>query len=152
MLDYAAAGEKAPTPVPTFMREQAEQEPDPRRIVRQLVDFWSEAHERTLPIFAVIRQAAALDPEVAEFELSRSAQRLRNYEIAARLLAEREAPRPGLTVEDAAASIFAVGHPDLYRFLVREQGWEPSRWAAWAETTLAAALLADGLPKATQLS
>src|ERR1700712_3111411 len=40
VLDSAAAGDHAPTPVPTFMREQAERETDPRRVVDLLVGFW----------------------------------------------------------------------------------------------------------------
>jgi AcrR family transcriptional regulator len=141
VLDFAAAGARAPTPVPTFMREQAEREEDPHRILEQLVEFWLGAFERIAPVGVVIRQAAALDPEVAELERSRAAQRLRNYAIAAQLLADRGALRAGLTIEDAAATIFTVGHPDQYRFLVHEQGWEPSRWAAWVRTSLIAALL-----------
>src|SRR5665647_1404048 len=65
VLDYAAAGERAPTPVPTFMRDQTEREPDSRRVIDQLVEFWRGGLERTAPVFQVIRQAAALDPEVA---------------------------------------------------------------------------------------
>ncbi len=49
----------------------------------------------------------------------------------------------GLSLDDAATTIFAVGHPDLYSFLVLDQGWQPERWAAWAETTLTAALLRE---------
>ena len=47
------------------MREQTEPEPDPRRVIGQLVEFWQGGLERTAPIFEVIRQAAALDPEIA---------------------------------------------------------------------------------------
>ena len=91
VLDYAAAGERAPTPVPTFMRDQTEREPDPRRIIDQLV--------------------------------------------------ERGALREGLTPDDAAAVIFTLGHPDQYRFLVKEQGWPADRWAEWVRSALVAALL-----------
>ena len=55
---------------------------------------------------------------------------------------EDDAPR-NLSLDDAATTIFAVGHPDLYSFLVLDQGWQPQRWAAWAETTLTAALLRE---------
>src|SRR6476646_9938325 len=47
VLDFAAAGDRAPVPVPQFMREQAEAEPDPRRILEQLVEFWRSALPRT---------------------------------------------------------------------------------------------------------
>jgi AcrR family transcriptional regulator len=147
VLDFAAAGDRAPTPVPTFMAEQAEGEPDPRGIIDQLVEFWRGGLARTAPVFQVIRQAAALDPEVAALERKRAEQRLRNYGHAARILDERGGLRPGLSRDDAAAAIFSIGHPDLYRFFVFEQGWEPRRWAAWVQGCLYAALLA-GPPQA----
>ena len=143
VLDAAAAGDRASTPVPVFMREQAEQEPDPRRVIDVLVEFWAGGLARTAPVFAIIRQAAALDPEIAALERRRAEQRLRNYGTAAALLAARGALREGLSIEDAAAAIFAIGHPDAYRFLVADQGWEPERWAAWARIALAGALLRD---------
>jgi len=141
VLDLAAAGERAPTPVPAFMTAQAERESDPRRIIDQLVEFWRGGLPRTAPVFRVIRQAAALDPDVAALERQRAEQRLRNYGIAARILDERGALRPGLSREDAATAIFAIGHPDFYRFFVLEEGWEPERWADWVRECLYAALL-----------
>ena len=144
VLDYAAAGERAPTPVPAFMRDQAEREPDPRRIIDQLVEFWRGGMERIVPVFRVIRQAAALDPEVAALERQRAEQRLRNYGIAARILAERGALHQGLSADDAAAIIFSLGHPDQYHFLVHEHGWPVKRWAEWVRSSLVAALLESG--------
>ncbi len=141
VLDFAAAGERAPVPVPQFMREQAESEPDPRRMIAQLVEFWRGALPRTAPIFRVIREAAAVDPELAELERGRSAQRLRNYHQAAQLLADRDALRPGVTVDGAAAAIFAIGHPETYRALVLDGDWENDAWARWLQPTLEAALL-----------
>ena len=143
VLDFAAAGEHAPTPVPTFMTEQAEREPDPRLVIDQLVEFWRGGLARTAPVFRVIRQAAAIDPVVAELERQRAEQRLRNYGSAARILDERGALRPGLSRDDAAAAIFAIGNPDTYRFFVSEEGWEPERWAEWVRGRLYAALLPD---------
>src|ERR1700692_1877521 len=49
VLDFAAAGERAPVPVPQFMRERAERELDPVRIIEQLVEFWPGALPRTAP-------------------------------------------------------------------------------------------------------
>jgi AcrR family transcriptional regulator len=141
VLDSAAAGERAPVPVPQFMREQAESEPDPRRIIGQLVEFWRSALPRTAPVFRIIREAAAADPEIAALERNRSAQRLRNYQHAAQLLADRNALRPRMTIDDAAAAIFAIGHPETYRTLVLDGDWNDDAWSNWAQATLEAALL-----------
>jgi AcrR family transcriptional regulator len=141
VLDFAAAGERSPEPVPQFMREQAESEPDPRRIIAQLVEFWRGALPRTAPVFRVIREAAAADPEIATLERARTAQRLRNYQQAAQVLADRDALRPGMTIDGAAAAIFAIGHPETYRALVLEGEWDDDAWANWLQATLEAALL-----------
>jgi AcrR family transcriptional regulator len=141
VLDVAAAGERAPAPVPQFMCEQAEREPDPLRIIAQLIEFWRGALPRTAPVFRIIREAAVSDPEIAVLERDRAAQRLRNYRQAAQLLADRDALRPGLTIDAAAAAIFALGHPETYRVLVVDGGWDDDAWADWLQATLVAALL-----------
>ena len=131
VLDFAAAGDRAPRTVPSFMQEQAEAEPDPRKVIELLVDFWRGGLQRTAPIFEVIRQAAALDADIAVLETERGQARLRNYRLAGRLLAERGALREGLTPEAAAAIIFSLGHPESYRLLVLRSGWSIDRWAGW---------------------
>lgn len=141
VLDVAAAGERSPVPVPQFMREQAEQEPNPRRIIAQLVEFWRGALPRTAPVFRIIREAAAADPEIAVLERGRAAKRLHNYRQAAQLLADRDALRPGMTIAAAAAAIFAIGHPETYRALVLDGDWDDEAWANWLQATLEAALL-----------
>jgi AcrR family transcriptional regulator len=141
VLDFAVAGERAPVPVPQFMREQAESEPDPRRIIAQIVEFWRGAFPRTAPLFRIIREAAAADPEIAALERGRSAQRLRNYHQAAQLLVDRNALRPGVTIAGAAATLFAVGHPESYRALVLDGAWDDDTWAIWVQATLESARL-----------
>jgi AcrR family transcriptional regulator len=141
VLDFAAAGEHAPVPVATFMRTQTELERDPRRVIAQLVEFWRGALPRTAPVFRIIREGAASDPEIAELERVRAAQRLSNYEQAAGMLSERNALRPELTIAAAAAVIFAIGHPEAYRTLVLEGGWNEAAWAEWAQSTLERGLL-----------
>ncbi|MDP9266270.1 MAG: TetR family transcriptional regulator [Chloroflexota bacterium] len=141
VLDFAAAGDRAPEPVPEFMRRMAEAETDPRRIIDQLVRFWQDALARTAPVFRILREAAVVDADAAALERRRAAQRLRNYGQAAELLAARGALRSGLTLDAAAATIFAIGHPETYRALVIEGGWDAQRWAAWARASLHNALL-----------
>jgi AcrR family transcriptional regulator len=141
VLDFAAAGERSPVPVPQFMRERAEREPDPRRIIAQLVEFWRSALPRTAPVFRIIREAAAVDTEIAVLERRRAAQRLHNYRQAAQLLADRDALRPGTTIDAGAAVIFAIGHPETYRALVVDGDWDEDAWADWLQATLEGALL-----------
>ena len=96
---------------------------------------------RTAPIFRLIAEAAATDPEIAALERTRAAQRLHNYRQAARILAERGALPDGLCTDDAAATFFAIDHPHTYCTLALDGEWDDDQWAAWAGTTLEAALL-----------
>ncbi|MEY2515725.1 MAG: hypothetical protein QOJ89_3083 [bacterium] len=141
VLDFAAAGDNAPAPVARFMGEQAERARDARGVIELLVEFWRGALPRTAPIFRIIREAAASDAAAAELERARAAQRLRNYHRPAQLIADRGALRAGLTIDGAAAAIFAIGHPETYRTLVLDGDWDDDRWAAWASGALTAALL-----------
>jgi len=141
VLDHAAAGPRAPVPVPEFMRIQTEAQTDPVEIIDQLVTFCTGALARTAPVFRVIREAAATDPEAAALEHARAAQRLANYHMAAQLLRDRGALRESLTIDQAATTIFAIGHPEIYRTLVLAGNWSEAQWARWARATLSAALL-----------
>jgi AcrR family transcriptional regulator len=141
VLDFAAAGERAPLPVPQFMREQTEHELDPHRIIDQLVEFWQGAFPRTAPVFRIIRDAAGIDPEAATLDRDRAAQRLHNYKTAAQLLGRHGALRDELTIDQAAATIFTIGHPETYRTLVLDGNWDDRQWATWARATLETALI-----------
>ena len=141
VLDFAAAGDRAPVPVPVFMTRQAEKATEPQQIVDQLVDFWRAAMPRTAPVFRIVREAAATDPDAAALERGRAAQRLKNYETAAAQLRRVGGLRKGLSTKDAAAAIFAIGHPETYRALVVDGDWDDARWARWVRASLSAALL-----------
>jgi AcrR family transcriptional regulator len=144
VLDYAASGKHAPTPPGAFALAQGAEEPDARKSLDRLVEFWREARARTAPFYEILRQAAAVDPEAAEFERRRAAERFSSYRAGAQLLADRGALREGLTMDDAAAIYFATGHPEIYRSLVVEGNWTPEHWARWIRSTLEAALLSPG--------
>ncbi len=95
---------------------------------------------RTAPVFRIIRDAAGIEPEAATLDRDRAAQRLRNYKSAARRLDQHGALRDGLTIDQAAAAIFTIGHPETYRTLVLDGNWDDRRWATWAQATLETAL------------
>jgi AcrR family transcriptional regulator len=72
VLDFSASGPNAPTSVREFLGARIREESDPERIIRTLADWFAEVNERTAPVFGVIRQAAAVDPEVAALQVQRA--------------------------------------------------------------------------------
>lgn len=140
VLDLVAAGPYSPTPVPEFMAERAGATRDLDGLIDVLADWFAELHPRVGDLFRLIRQAAAIDPEVAALEHARADQRLRNYARAAAQVRERGGLTNGLTDEEAAATIWSLGHPETYRALVIERGWSPARYRTWLTTSLRGAL------------
>ena len=105
-----------------------------------LADWFAQANPRTAPVVSIIRQAAAVDEEAAQLERRRAAQRLRNYHLAAAAVRERGGLSTGVSDDAAAATIWAIGHPNAYQQLVVESGWPGQAYRDWVYGALAAAL------------
>ncbi len=139
VLDLAASGPESPKSVPEFMRERAEVTSTAIGMIEVLADWFAEGMPRTVGVLRVIHQAAAVDPDIADLEDRRAAQRFHNYIAAASQLASR----PGaaaLAAEEVAATIWSIGHPQVYQFLVVDQGWELDRYRRWVAACLTAVL------------
>jgi hypothetical protein len=87
-----------------------------------------------------MRQASALDVEAAKVLRDRAERRLRNYAEAAAALRQRGALTSGMSDEQAAAVIWSLGHPDTYKSLVLDFGWEPEQYRDWIHAALKSAL------------
>ena len=59
------------------------------------------------------------------------------------VLADKQALKSGLTPELATETHWAVSSPEVYRLLVCERGWPPSRYEDWLAETTATLLLCD---------
>ena len=140
VLDAAASGPSAPTPVPVFMAERAREAADVAGLVGVLADWFVEVNERTAAVQWIIRQAASVDEEAAELERSRAQQRLHNYGLAAAQLRERGGLSAGMTDGQAAATIWALGNANTYRLLVIDGSWSVKAYRDWLSDALTAAL------------
>lgn len=140
VVDLVAAGPEAPIPVPTFMQERSQRARTLADMADVLADWFVDVHPRMGDVFALIRQAAAVDPEVDAVERARAGQRLANYSLAAARVRALGGLTNGMDDEEAAAVIWSLGHPDTYRFLVGDHRWSPERYRRWLSAGLAAAL------------
>jgi AcrR family transcriptional regulator len=104
----------------------------------------AEVGERAAPVLALVRSAAATDPEAAGLLEEIDAGRLARMTHNAEVLAARGDLRPGLTVQRAAEAMTALS-ASLHEPLVRDLGWSAAEYTALVERLLAAALL-DGAP------
>jgi AcrR family transcriptional regulator len=140
VLDGSASGPNAPRSVPDFMRERSKAAENTDALFNMLADWFVEVHARTASLFLVIRQAAAVDGEIAQLERTRAEQRLRNYGLAAIEIRERGGLPSEMTNDEAAAAIWAIGNPDVYRTLVIDLGWSIPAYREWVQKMLNRAL------------
>lgn len=143
VLDYRVQGKHAPTPVREFLGDRVRKAREARAMVALLAEWFAIGAAAALPIFRVIREAAATEPEIAALERQRAEQRLAGYTEAARDLRARGGLANELTDDDAAAYIWTIGHPDIHHFLVDEQGWSTERYRIWVERAMERLLLGE---------
>jgi AcrR family transcriptional regulator len=141
VVELAVRGPHYPATPAQSVGERIRAAGDPKAIVDLLVDWLVEAHARSAAIYLAIREAAAVDAEAAELEQTLADERFSGYRTAARELARAGGLRAGLGPDQAAATIWTLGHPDTYRYLCQRRGWSAGRYRRWLSDELSAALL-----------
>jgi AcrR family transcriptional regulator len=141
VLDLAASGPDAPTPVRTLMEERAATVDSAAGLVELLTDWFADVHPRIAPVLRMISEAAVADPAVARLERAREQQRYDHYRLAAAEIAARAGLTDGTTLDEAAATIWSLAHPGVYRLLVEEAGWTREAYASWLGRQLTTTLL-----------
>ncbi|MGC4106792.1 MAG: helix-turn-helix domain-containing protein [Thermomicrobiales bacterium] len=115
----------------------------PDTLLTELAATVSEIAARAATGWALYREAAAVDPEIAaDWD---QLQRLR-HRLFERILSEipDEALRPGLTRSTAIDTAWLIASPDSHDLLVRRLTYTPEAFQAWMRHTLTSALLAPG--------
>jgi AcrR family transcriptional regulator len=140
VIELAVRGPDFPATPSETVGERVRATDDPDRIIALLAGWFAEAHARSAAVYLAIREAAAVDAGAAELEQTLADERFGRYREAARELSRRGGLRAGLTQEQAAATIWTLGHPDTYRYLSQRRGWSANRYRRWLETELRAAL------------
>ena len=140
VLDLTSTGPDSVALVPDLLRRRVADAVSAQEIIRILADWFAAVHARTSSVFRVIGQAAAVDRDVAKLELRRAAGRLHNYGEAAFALRARGGLRAGMSDHEAAAAIWAIGHPQVYQSFVDDHGWSAAAYRDWLGKTLKATL------------
>ena len=114
---------------------------DPRRMLALFVADLTGIQERVIPTYEVMKNAARTEPDVAELLARMQSYRFSNIETVPAKLVELGTLRPGLSVEDAARTIWALASPEVRQMLLTFARWSAQRYRTWLEETLAAVLL-----------
>lgn len=141
LLDRQVSGERGASVMQTARARAVLEQEDPRRLLALFAAHIEEVHGRAGAIYQVMKSAARTEPEIAELYAQAQRARLKNLTEVAQRLADRGALRPGLSLDDAARTIWAIASPEVRQMMVGDAGWAPERFQGWLAATLSAALL-----------
>ncbi|HEY5985918.1 MAG TPA: helix-turn-helix domain-containing protein [Streptosporangiaceae bacterium] len=113
-------------------------EPDPHRQVRIFADTMTAIGARVVPLYVMMRAAAAGDPDVAA-AWQRSVDLRR--ESARAVVAALRGRRPDVSQERAIDLVWMLASPEVYEMLVLQRGWAPAECADWVAGSISAAVL-----------
>jgi len=116
-------------------------ERDARRALTLFVADLDKVQTRAIPTYEVVKNAARTEPEVAKILERMQRYRFSNLEALAAHLDELRALRKGMSVVEAAWTLWALTSPEVRQMLLIHGGWPVERYHAWLEETLSAALL-----------
>ncbi|SBU93956.1 transcriptional regulator, TetR family [Streptomyces sp. MnatMP-M77] len=144
VVDTSIAGDVEP--VATMDRDwfrAACAEPTGAAQLRAHVGGVREILGRVAPIMPLIAAAAATDPEIAAQWPPGPDPRYTVQHAAAKALTSKPDARPDVDTDRAADLLYGLLSPELYLVFVRDRGWSPDAWEAWARATLIDHLCTD---------
>ena len=130
------------TPV-RLLIEELRATADPSRRLSLVALITRQAYEPLVSELELLRTAGAVAPELADVAQQVEARRRENQARLIASLHEQGALRPGLSFEEATDIVWALTSYDLYRMLVVEQHWGPTRYETWLAQLLIEQLLAS---------
>ena len=138
-VDVAAVGDDEPTALlERPWLEQAKAASDPRRVIELWMANGRSILTRVAPIMRVVRDAAVVDPEMAEQWATNQTQTAAAFGVLAEQLDAMHALR--VPVEEATDILCAISGLSMYLVLT-DRGWTAAQWEHFAVDTVAHALL-----------
>lgn len=118
----------------------------PSAAIAGLAAWITADNERAAPLHRVVNEAAGTDPEIRELDVTIAARSLHAYAEAVGALRAQLGLRSGLSDHEAATSIWALGHPQVFHTLVVGLGWSTETYTAWLRSALPGVLPNGRIP------
>ena len=140
LCDRSLAGDD-PSTVGRLSDDEALDEPDPGRSLRLYARNVARRHQRHADLDEVLRTAAGSDAELRDLWRTGEDQRRTEASFIIDALMRKGALKPGLEGKTAADVLWVLTSADIFRRLVRSQGWDTDRYQHWLGDTLCDQLL-----------
>jgi hypothetical protein len=89
----------------------------------------------------VMRDAAKTEPDIAVIRQKMLAERAEALKVFINALMRNGPLRDGLTLEEAAETVWAVSSGEVYTLLVKDRGWSKEKYGQWLANALGVLLL-----------
>ena len=87
------------------------------------------------PLFLALRDVAGTDDEANEVWEAISERRAQNMRLFVRDLESAGGLREGLSVDDAADTVWVLNSSEIYLLLTGDRGWSPNEYERWLAAT-----------------
>jgi AcrR family transcriptional regulator len=143
LVEIALSGTDEPVPaLERASTQEIRDQPDPRQKLVMFAGVVRRLNERVAPLWALIREAAAGDPELKALADELDQRRAGHMRVfVAESLEATGALRPGLSLETAADIVWATNAPEFFLLLVRDRGWDADFFERWLADTWTRLLL-----------
>jgi AcrR family transcriptional regulator len=139
VVEVVVAGDDEPVMMPDRPTFAAiAEEPDATRQVEMIAALIASTQERSAPVQAALREAAAVDDEVAG---NLDAELRRRHETIGTVVGMIAEDRLRHTREESIDTVWAIGSSEVFLLLRTRRGWDADHYLRWLSRTLSDQLL-----------
>lgn len=117
---------------------------DPHLQLRLAARVICAIQQRDPDIVDLLWQAGGSDPDLVAVWRQSHRQQLARLGGIVESLAQKQALKPELSLEQATDTLWALASPEMYRLLTRERGWTAQQFEDWLTDSATHLLLRDG--------
>jgi AcrR family transcriptional regulator len=141
-VDVLLAGDDLPVPVADRpWAEEVLHQRDPRVLLELQARNDRMINERVAALYEAVRNASAIDNDIADLYATLQEQRLTGARITIDALARLGSLRDGLDFDAATDILWMLKDPALWTALVTNRGWPAQRYQDWLASTMQDSLL-----------
>jgi len=147
LMERAISGtDRAVAPADRGYVQAMNDEPDPARKLAIYATALREIQPRMAPLLLALRDAATTEPQAEEVRQEISKRRAHNMRDLIRALGPDGTLRAGLSVDEAADTIWATASAEMFILLTVDLGWSLVAYERWLADTWQRLLLAPAPP------
>jgi len=142
LLDISVGGDDQPVRILDRREPQAVlHDTDQKRQLAMFAKGITEILIRAAPIVEIMRNAAKIEPEIAELLENMLKERLQNMTSFAQSVADNGPLQVGLDEAQAGEMVWAMTSPELFQLLTIDRGWTKEKYTQWLTDVLPRLLL-----------